>query len=438
MGVILLNWSGSFQYHIPSVGRHMSDHEQLQQQNTGNHSTALPAPDIAIKTAFVASDSMAEEEEAEAKAAASENASSAKQDDSVVLTDEEEDEEVRLAMEMALAAAQNPTLKPDELRRLVGEKNQQLKIVSEIEKEQQIKREKELEKEQIEAQKRWDEKKQTAVTWLSNTASAAAQAAADLKFEAEKQYYADEIKQDKKIIAIRKRMKVCRKTIKAHRPQGNRVETRHSFKRQRMEKRLMQLDQKLKKQHRLLTHSSFGVQEYAKAMMKASKKWKKKGTKEELSLEAQLCRNMHQMLAIEKQRSKLKKSTREIKKYLQRCKSWLSDKKAFCEMHIMTLDSTAASMQYLYKETLEKQDKLILRMKTLEEFQGVNLANVQEPKISLLEKAPGPSAMLNALRGLPFSDSVRIKKGVIDRKILIKEEDDDAVDLNTPYDRRKR
>ena len=323
-----------------------------------------------------------------------------------------EDDEVLLAMEMAIAASKNPHLSAAELRKLLGERNQQLKIVSQLELEKQVKEKEKQEKEKEEAQKRWNDQKEKAYTWWSTKKAAVAQKAEELKFEAEKQYYAEEIKKDRDIIAIRKKMKVCRKTLKAHRLQGNRVETRHTFKRQRMEKNLMALNKKLKKQTHLLTNTAFNVQEYAKAMMKASRKWHKKGSKQELALEAQLCRNMHQMLAIEKQKAKLKKSTREIKKFLQRCKGWLSDKKAFCEMHIITLDATANSMKFLYEETLAKQDALIARLQTLEEFRDADLASVDLPVyLADLETAPpGPRAMLNALRGLPIRDSVRLSK----------------------------
>lgn len=175
----------------------------------------------------------------------------------------------------------------------------------------------------------------------------------------------------------------------------------------------MQIYEKLDKTQKLFVESSYNIHEYAKAMMRASRKWKKKGTDEELALEAQLCRNMHQMLAIEKQKSKVKKSTREIKKYLQRCKSWLSDKQALCEMNIMTLDATNSSMMMLYDDTLRQQDALIARLKASDEFKGADLDSVELANWNQFssEKHYGPSATLNALRGLPISDSIRLRKG---------------------------
>lgn len=322
-----------------------------------------------------------------------------------------EDEEIRLAMEMAMAAAKNPKLSADQLRALVAPKNKQVEIITEVEAKQQKKQAFKQKLVQKEKEKRWIEQKSSAYTWWSSTVNSVAKSAADTMFEAEKQYYAEEIKKDKKIIAIRRRMKACRKTLKAQRLSGNRIETKHVFKRQRMEKQLIQINDRLRKGQQLLLSSSFQVQEYAKAMMKASKKWRKKGSKQELSLEAQLCRNMHQMLAIEKQKSKVKKNSREVKKYMQRCKSWLSDKKAWCELHIMTLDSTASSMRVLYQETLSKQDALIARLSALPEFDGVELGAVQNARIELLNKAEArPIHMLNALRGLPMNDSVRNMK----------------------------
>ena len=72
-------------------------------------------------------------------------------------------------------------------------------------------------------------------------------------------------------------------------------------------------------------------------------------------------------------------------------------------MHIITLDATASSMKFLYEDTLSRQDKLIRKLMAQEEFQGVDLAEVELPHLDYsVEQAPGPSAMLNALRGLPM------------------------------------
>jgi hypothetical protein len=163
-------------------------------------------------------------------------------------------------------------------------------------------------------------------------------------------------------------------------------------------------------------------------MMRASKKWNKKSSSDqELALEAQLCRNMHQMLAIEKQKSKLKKSTKEMKKYLQRCKGWLSDKKALCEMHIMTLDATSNSMMIMYEDTLDRQDALIQKLKASEEFAGVDLDSVELGpgwrELNMLHEHHdrsnmllGPSATLAALRGLPINDSIRLRRTALEKE----------------------
>jgi hypothetical protein len=303
--------------------------------------------------------------------------------------DSEEDEEVRLALEMALAAAQNPHLTPAQIRKLVGEKNKQAKIVEEAEKHRQEEQKQKQEREKEEAQQRWIAKKENAYKWWSakskEVQEVAARKAEEMKDRAERRIYAEQIRTDKEVIALRKKKKILRKTIKAHRLQGNRVETRHSFKRQRMEKKLMQMIDKLHKTQRLFTHSNYNVQEYLKAMMRASKKWRKKGNDKELMLEAQLCRNMHQMLALEKQRVKCKKSTREMKKYLQRCKGWLSDKKAFCEMNQITLEATQNSMLILYEEILERQDALISKLKASEEFEGIDLSQVDISHVKIPE-----------------------------------------------------
>jgi uncharacterized protein YxjI len=344
---------------------------------------------------------------------------------------DEQDEEIRLAMEMAMAAAQNTHLKPDDIRKLVGQKNRQCSIVSEVQqgKLKKIEHEQQLKKQQ--ATKRWENQKQSARNWWSQKAAAVTVKAEELVFEAEKQYYAEDIRADPDIIAIRKRMKRCKKTIKLHRLQGNRVETRHTFKRRRMEKNLLELERKLKRATNQLLHTSYNVHEYAKAMMRASRKWHKKGSKEELALEAQLCRNMHQMLTIEKLRGQSKKSAREIKKYLQRCKSWLSDKKAFCEMHIITLDATSNSMRLQYEDILQHQDEWIRTLLARDdEFANVDLASVALPHFNYsIEHAPGPKAMLNALRGLPIRDSVRMTK---EQVMCLGIEDEDGGDGNVP------
>ncbi|GKY99786.1 hypothetical protein MPSEU_000932400 [Mayamaea pseudoterrestris] len=349
----------------------------------------------------------------------------------------EQDEEIRVAMEMAMAAAKNPHLSPAELRVLVGASNAQTKIVDDF----QSKRLEEQRKKEEEAAQAWEDKKASALGWLQGGVAAAQAKAEEIRIAAEKkaeeirdaqarQLYAEEIKADPQYQDLRRRIKLMQKTLKAHRLQGNRVETRHSFKRQRQEKSMMQILDKLKRTQKAFVASGYNIHEYAKAMMKASKKWKKKGTDEELALEAQLCRNMHQMLALEKQKSKVKKSTREMKKYLQRCKGWLSDKQALCEMNLMTLDATHSSMQALYEDTIANQDKLIAKLKASGEFDGINLEEVELANWNVLSDKKydhlGPSATLSALRGLPINDSVRLTK----KKEVILSDDSNGRSMN--------
>jgi hypothetical protein len=336
-----------------------------------------------------------------------------------------EDEEIRLAMEMALAAAQNPKMTAAEIRDLVGERNKQAKIVNEFSQRKKDAEERKKQEVIEEAQKRWDEKREMALTWIQAKSMAVVETATQLTEAAVKQYeemklnaelsmYAEQIKNDPETIELRKKIKVMRKVYKAHRLNGNRTETRHAFKRQRMEKRLMQICDKLNKTQKLFTHSSYNVQEYLKALMRASKKWRKKGTDEELMLEAQLCRNMHQMLALEKQKVKCKKNQREMKKYLQRCKGWLTDKKAFCEMNQMTLEATMHSMKVLYEDIIAKQDDLIQRLKESEEFNNVDLSDVDISHIRMpvLPSARNAerTAMLLAMKGNGLNDSIKVKK----------------------------
>jgi hypothetical protein len=318
-------------------------------------------------------------------------------DYSDVPQEHEEDEEFRLAMELAMAAAQNPHLSPEEIQKLVGTKNKQREMVDELTKQKQ--------KDLAELRK-----KESANGWWA----AAAKKAEEMKDRAERRLYAEVIRKDPGMMEMRKKMKILRKTLKAHRLQGNRVETRHAFKRQRMEKNLFQAEGTLSKTQHLFTNSSYNVQEYLKAMMKASKKWRKKGTDEELMLEAQLCRNMHQMLALEKQKVKGKKNTKELKKYLQRCKGWLSDKEAFCEMNLMTLEATQSSIHFLLDDTLKRHDTLIEKFKNSDEFKDVDLSKVDISHIKLpafsLAKDIQRSESLRAMKGLPITDSIRVKK----------------------------
>ena len=311
--------------------------------------------------------------------------------------DAEEDEEVRLAMEMAIAAAKNPHLSPSEIQKLVGEKNVQAKLIDEFAK----KNEEKIKMNQLKAKEYQRQQSSTTSSWWV----AATKKAEEIKDRAERSLYAEQISKDETILEIRKTMKILKKTLKAHRLQGNRVETRHVFKRQRMEKRLIQSNDKLKKTQQMFINSNYNVQEYLKAMMRASKKWRKIGNDDELMLEAQLSRNMHQMLALEKQKVKCKKNTKEMKKYLQRCKGWLSDKKAFCEMNIMTLDATQNSILRLYEETLRRQDRLIAKCKASAEFKGVDLlavdlSHVTFPAISVSRKEVAPTTEDQAQNGI--------------------------------------
>jgi hypothetical protein len=103
-----------------------------------------------------------------------------------------------------------------------------------------------------------------------------------------------------------------------------------------------------------------------------------------------------------------------MKKYLQRCKGYLSDKQALYEMNVMTLDATHTSMKALYEDTLKSQDALIAKLKSSGEFDGIDLEEVELANWKALSEADmielGPSATLNALRGLPINDSVRMMK----------------------------
>jgi hypothetical protein len=328
--------------------------------------------------------------------------------------EEEQDEEVRIALEMAMAAAQNPGMTPAQLREMVGKKNKQVDIVDQIKKEKEQKEKENQEKAKEEATKKWNMLKDNMMSRLSHSitdgTNAIRAAAERVHTSAEKQLYAETIKNDPEIYELRKKMKNLRKLLKAKRLAGNRVETRHRFKRHRMESTMLSHEERVEKARKLFVDTNFGLQEYGKAILRASRKYKNSGTPEEEKLEALLCRNMHQMLSIDKQKAKMRKSNKEIKKYMQRCKSWISDKQALCEMNLMKLDATQNSMNGLYEDTLARHDKLIEKLKNSNDFKDVNLADVDVSYFDEIPKNAGPRGMLCALRGLPFSDSIKMTK----------------------------
>lgn len=327
--------------------------------------------------------------------------------DTIPESDEEQDEEVRIAMEMAMAAAKNPGLTPVQLRAMVGAKNKQADIVDQIKKEKE-------EKAKEEAAKKWQEQKEGMFAWVSASIADGKNkfraAAESLQSSAEQQIYADSIRKDPEVIELKKKYKALRKSLKKYRLEGNRVETRHRFKRHRMANNLLTHEERIEKARKLFCDTNHGLPDYGKAIIRAGRKYKNGGTKEEENLEAMLCRNMHQMLSIDKQKAKMKKSNKEVKKYLQRCQSWISDKHALWEMNMMKLDATHASMQGLYEDTLARQDKLIEKLKEAEDYKGVDLGEVDVSNFDGIPKGAGPRAMLNALKGLPFTDSIRVAK----------------------------
>mmetsp|Transcript_14835 Transcript_14835/g.28271 ORF Transcript_14835/g.28271 Transcript_14835/m.28271 type:complete len:522 (-) Transcript_14835:118-1683(-) len=327
--------------------------------------------------------------------------------DTIQEADEEQDEEVRIALEMAMAAAQNPGLTPAQLRAKVAAKNKQVDIVEQVKKQKE-------EKAKEEAAKKWQEQKEGMFAWVSasiNDGKNKFRAAAEsLQASADQHIYADKIRKDSEFIELKKRYKALRKILKTRRLEGNRVETRHRFKRHRMENNLLTQEERIEKARKLFCDTNYGLPEYGKAIIRAGRKYKNGGTKDEENLEAMLCRNMHQMLSIDKQKAKMKKSNKEVKKYLQRCQSWITDKQALWEMSLMKLDATHTSMQALYDDTLARQDKLIQKLKEAEDFKGIDLAEVDVSHFDEIPKNAGPRGMLCALRGLPFSDSIRVAK----------------------------
>jgi len=231
-------------------------------------------------------------------------------------------------------------------------------------------------------------------SWVRDRASAAAERVENLKDQRERARYAEAIAKDKKINNLSKRKRFKKKALKAHRLQGHRTETRHVFQRQRLERNLIEIEQQIQKKQKEMLAIDYNVHTYAKAMMRASRKWKKhSSTDQELALEAELCRNMHQMLALQKQKAKQKKCLKENKKYLECSKSWLAEKKSFSEMNILTLQEAQDNMKALYQETVTRQNALIKSLlEASDEYKDVDLTKVaykpRKPRQLLINAHP--------------------------------------------------
>lgn len=176
--------------------------------------------------------------------------------------------------------------------------------------------------------------------------------------------YKAEIKADPEIHALEKKIKKLKKNLKVQRLNGDRTTKRNTFARDKEQKSLDQKTQRLQKAIWTFANSSMNSHEYAKGMMRASARLKRKGmnvhtSEKALAMEAAVLRNMHRMLAIQKQYTMAKKSTSEVSSFVKRCRGWLDNKRADGEMGIMVLEATLKSMAIMYSEVVEVQESLI-------------------------------------------------------------------------------
>jgi len=176
--------------------------------------------------------------------------------------------------------------------------------------------------------------------------------------------YKEEIKNDPDIKALQKKIKKIKKNLKVQRLNGDRIQKRHFFERQKEQKTLDANTARLQKAIWTFSNSSMNSHEYAKAMMRASARLARKGFKvhkseKALAMEAAVLRNMHRMLAVQKQYTMSKRACTDVESFIKRCKGWLDNKLADGEMCIMVLEATAKSMGIMYLETVEVQDAIM-------------------------------------------------------------------------------
>jgi hypothetical protein len=85
---------------------------------------------------------------------------------------------------------------------------------------------------------------------------------------------------------------------------------------------------------------------------------------ETLSLETELVQNMHNMIALEKQLSMMKKQQHELKKYLVCCQTWLQDCDTFHD-DMYELQAQNYAMNAVYRNTLRQSEAMIYKYSDL-------------------------------------------------------------------------
>lgn len=176
--------------------------------------------------------------------------------------------------------------------------------------------------------------------------------------------YKDEIKADPQIQALQKKIRKITKNLKVQRLNGDRLEKRNTFWRTKEQTELNSKTNRLSKAIWTFSNSSMNSHEYAKAMMRASARLKKRGvnvhkSEKALAMEAAVLRNMHRMLCIQKQYAMSRRATNDVSSFMKRCKGWLDNKLADGEMGIMVLEATSQGMAITYQDTVDAQEAII-------------------------------------------------------------------------------
>jgi hypothetical protein len=244
----------------------------------------------------------------------------------------------------------------------------------------------------------WGKKLQQ-VEWIQKTVEVVQAEVANRKEQEElreiNEKYKEEIKKDPDIKALQKKIKKIKANLKVQRLNGDRIGKRNSFQRVKEQKELDKKTSRLQKAIWTFSNSSMNSHEYAKAMMRASARLQRKGMKvhkseKALAMEAAVLRNMHRMLAIQKQYTMAKRACIDVESFIKRCRGWLNNKLADGEMGIMVLEATSKSMAILYAETLEIQLAIMPKM--------------EDPKSHTFGKERMKSilALPKGLRSMPF------------------------------------
>lgn len=172
----------------------------------------------------------------------------------------------------------------------------------------------------------------------------------------------DNILRRRQNMEIQKHVDHNERKLNSHKVQGERRATRHVRRRKVAETSLAEVSTKARESLAELPKRELESKEYSRALeeARADEADGSLRTDEVSNLETELIRNMHLMLAMDRQLSLLKKHSREVKKYLQKCKAWLADSSKL-DGALTDLVLANASMKFICEETIRRQDSLIAK-----------------------------------------------------------------------------